>query len=89
VTRGRSEHKGEGNKEKLITEIVANVQDPITPILETTRFSKRSNDAGRVVTRLGEVVDHRAAVIDENLLGVRAVEIHLGHVSSSFAWRAP
>jgi|SRR6516164_1601856 len=75
-----AENECEGDYEELIAQVVADVQNPVTPIFETARLGEGLHDLGRVITRLSEVVDHGAAAIDENLLRVGAVEIHLGHV---------
>src|SRR6266536_3071881 len=60
--------------------IVADMHDPVTPILEAEFVGEGLHDTGRVIARLSEVVHHRAAAICENLLRVGAVEIDLGHV---------
>jgi hypothetical protein len=75
-----AEHTNEGHNEELIALVVADMQDPVTPILEAALPGEELHDAGRVIARLSKIVDHGAATIDENLLRVRAVEIYLGHV---------
>jgi hypothetical protein len=74
-----AENECEGDYEELIAEVVADVQHPFTPIFETARLGQGLHDLGRVITRLNQVVDHGASAVDENLLRVGAVEIHLGH----------
>src|SRR5215813_1830826 len=73
---GLAEHESEGHNEELIALIVADMQDPVTPILEAALVGEGLHDTGRMIAR----VHHGAAVIDENLLRVRAMEIYLGHV---------
>ena len=75
-----AEHESEGHNEELIALIVADMQNPVTPILEAALVSERLHDTGRMIARLNEVVHHSAAVIDENLLRVGAMEIDLGLV---------
>jgi hypothetical protein len=75
-----AEHEREGHNEELIALIVADMQDPVTPILKRALIGERLHDAGRVIVRLSKIVHHGAAAIDENVLGVGAMEIDLGHV---------
>src|SRR5260370_39554348 len=75
-----AEHESEGHNEELIALVVADVQDPVTPIREAAFVGEGSHDSGRMIVRLSKIVHHGAAVIDENLLGVGAMEIYLGHV---------
>jgi hypothetical protein len=84
VMRSDSGHKSEGDNKELIAAVIADVQDPVAPILEAARLSETAHDAGRVITCLNEIVYQSAPAIDENLPGVGAVEIHLGHFSASF-----
>jgi hypothetical protein len=72
-----AEHESEGDNEELLTEVVVDVQDPAPPIFEATRHGEGSHDTGRVITRLSEVIYHGAAAIDQDLLRVGAMEIHL------------
>src|SRR5262250_2865700 len=83
-----SQHEREGHDEELIALIVADMQDPVAPILEGALVGEGSHDASRVIARLREVVHDSAAVVDENLLRVGAVEIYLGHVQPPSIWRA-
>jgi hypothetical protein len=76
-----AEHEGEGDNEELITEVIVDVQDPAAQISEVARHGEGLHDTGRVITRLGEIVYHGAAAIDQNFVRVGgAVEIHLSHV---------
>jgi hypothetical protein len=75
-----AEHESEGYDEELIALIVADMQDPVTPILEVALVGEALHKAGRMIARLSEIVHHGAAVIEENLLRVGAVEIYLRHV---------
>jgi hypothetical protein len=77
---GLTEHEREGNNEELITLIVTHMQDPVTPIIEATLAGDALHDAGRVIARLNKVIHQGAAIIDENLLRVEAVEVDLGHI---------
>src|SRR5262245_51067898 len=83
---GFAEHESEWHDEELIALIVADMQDPVTPILEAALAGKGLHDAGRMITRLREIVHHGAAVIDEDLLRVGTVEIDLGHVQPRSNW---
>jgi hypothetical protein len=74
-----AEHESEGHNEELIALIVADMQDPVTPILKAALVGEGLHDAGRMIARLNEIVDHGAALIEENLLRVGAVEIYLSH----------
>jgi hypothetical protein len=75
-----AEHESEGDNKKLIALIVADMQDPVTPILEAALVGEGLHDSGRMIARLSKVVHHGAAAIYENLLCGGTVEIHLGHV---------
>jgi hypothetical protein len=82
------ENESEGNNEELVTEIVADVQDPVPPIVWSPRLGQGSHDFGRVITSLGEVAHHGAEAMDEYLLRVGAVEtwvmfnsLHMGRVA--------
>jgi hypothetical protein len=74
-----AEHESEGHNEELIALIVADMQDPVTPILEAALVGEGLHDAGRMIARLNEIVHYGAAVIDEYLPRIGAVEIYLGH----------
>src|SRR5215475_11912623 len=75
-----AKHEGEGDNKELIAAVVADMQDPVTPIFEATLVGQGLHDTCRMIAGLSEIVHHGAAAIDENLLRVRAVEIYLGHV---------
>jgi hypothetical protein len=75
ISMGLAEHEGKGHNEELIALIVADTQDPITPIIEASLVGEGLDDAGRVIARLSKTVHQSAAAIDENLFGVGAVEI--------------
>jgi hypothetical protein len=63
-------YEGERDDEELIALIVADMQDPVAPILEAALVGEGLDEAGRVVTRLSEIVHHGTAVIEENLLRI-------------------
>src|ERR1700752_3108717 len=75
-----AEHESEGHDEELIALVVADMQDPVTPILEAALVGEGLHEAGRMIARLSEIVHPGAVVIEENLLRVGAVEIYLSHV---------
>ena len=75
-----AEHEGEGHNEEFVALIVADMQDPVTPILEAELVGEGLHDTGRTIARLSKIVHYGAAAIDENLLRVGTVEIYLGHV---------
>jgi hypothetical protein len=70
----------EGQNEELIAPIVADVQNPVTPIIEASLAGEGFDDTCRMIPRLREIVHYGAAMIDNDLLRVGAVEIYLGHV---------
>jgi hypothetical protein len=74
-----AEHESEGQNEELIALTIADMQNPVTPILKAVLVGEGLHDAGRMIARLNEIVDHGAAVIDEYLPRIGAVEIYLGH----------
>jgi hypothetical protein len=75
-----AEHESEGHSEKLIALIVADMRDPVTPILEAALVGDGFHDTGRVIACFSKVVHRGAATIDENLPRVGATELYLGHV---------
>jgi len=75
-----AEHESEGHYEELVALVVAGMQDPVTPILKAALVGEGLHEAGRMITRLSEVVHYNAAVVDENLLRIGTVEKDLGHV---------
>ena len=52
---GLIEHESKGHNEELIALIVADIKDPVTPILEAALVGEGLYDAGRAITRLSEV----------------------------------
>ncbi|OKO85337.1 hypothetical protein AC630_06185 [Bradyrhizobium sp. AS23.2] len=70
-----AKHESEGDNEELIALVVADMQDPVTPILGTAPMDEGLHDTCRMIAGLSKIVHHGAAAIDENLLRVRAVEI--------------
>jgi hypothetical protein len=62
------------------TPLVTGMQNPVTPIIEATLAGEGFHDARRMIPRLSKIVHCSAAIIDENLLRVGAVEIYLRHV---------
>src|ERR1700756_3942011 len=81
-----AEHESKGHNEELIALVVADMQDPVTPILEATLVGEGLHKAGRMIARLSEIIHNGAVVIEENLLRVGAVEKYLGHVQPSLNW---
>jgi hypothetical protein len=77
---GLTEHESEWHNKELITLIVADVHNPVTPILESALVGEGLYEAGRVITCLSEVAYHSALAIDENFPHVGAVEIYVTHV---------
>jgi hypothetical protein len=77
-----AEHKQKGDDEKLFAEVIVHVQDPAAPIFEVSGRREGSYDAGRVIAGFDEVIYHRAASIDQDLLCVGAMEINLCHAQS-------
>jgi hypothetical protein len=75
-----AEHKNKGHNEKLIAPLVADMQNPVTPIIEAAFAGERFHNTRRMIPRLSEIVHYGAVIIDQNLLRVGAVEIYLGHV---------
>jgi|ERR1700739_708098 hypothetical protein len=81
-----SEHESEGYNEELVSLIVADMKNPVTPVLEATLVGKRVDNAGRVIACLSKIVHYDAAVIDKHLSCVGAVEIDLRHVQPPSNW---
>jgi len=77
---GIAEHEGEGHDEELIALIVADMQDPVAPILKAELVGEGLHHTGRMIARLSKIVHRGAAAIDEHLLRIGTVEIDLGHV---------
>jgi hypothetical protein len=77
-----AEHEREGHNEEFIALIITDMQNPVTPILEAALSSERLYDTVRMIPRFSNIFHHCAAVIDENLLGVRKVEIYVRHFDS-------
>src|SRR5262249_2135376 len=77
-----AEHEGEGHNEEFVALIVADMQDPVTPILEIELVGEGLHDTGRTIARLSKIVHFGAAVIaiDKNFLFVGAEKIYQGHV---------
>src|SRR5262245_35455322 len=75
-----AEHKSKGHNEELIAPLVTDMQNPVTPIIAAAYGGDRFHNTRRMIPRLSEIVHYGAAIIDENLLRVGAVEIDLGHV---------
>jgi hypothetical protein len=75
-----AQHESEGHNEELIALVIADMKDPVAPILEAALAGEGSHYAGRLIARLSKVVHHGAAAIEKDLFRVRAVEIHLSHV---------
>jgi hypothetical protein len=75
-----SEHESEGHNEELLSLIVADMKNPVTPVLEATLVGKRVDNAGRVIACLSKVVHYGATVIDKHLFRIGAMEIDLRHV---------
>jgi hypothetical protein len=75
-----AEYESERDNEELVALIVADIQDPITPIFEGALIGEGLHDARRVIARLSEVVHCGAVVIDEHLLRIGTVKIDLRHV---------
>jgi hypothetical protein len=77
---GLAEHEGEGHDEELIALIVADMQDPVAPILKAELVGEGLHHTGRMIARLSKIVHRGAAVVDEHLLRIGAVKIDLRHV---------
>jgi hypothetical protein len=74
VSMQPAEHETEGQNEARIALTVADMQNPVTPILKAALVGEGLHDAGRMIAHLNQIVDHGAAVIEENLLRVGAEE---------------
>jgi hypothetical protein len=75
-----AEHESKGHDEKLIANVVFNVQDPAPPIFEVARHCEGSYDMRRVITRLNKVVNDRGPPIDQRPLRGGAMEKYSDHV---------
>src|ERR1700751_54387 len=83
-----ADHENEGDNEELIALIVADMQDPVTPILEAPLVGEGLHDPGRIIARLSQTVHHGAAWIDKDLLRVGTMKVQLGHVRPLLDGRA-
>ncbi len=70
----------EGHDENVVAETIADVQGPIAPIFHTRRRDERPDNALRVVTRIRQIVQIDAALIDQCSPIAGAVEIKSSHV---------
>src|SRR5262245_44621228 len=82
TSMGLAEYESERHNEELIALVVADMQDPVTPILEAALIGEGLHDTCSMVVRLSEVVHYGTALIEEHLPRVGAVEKYLGHVRS-------
>jgi hypothetical protein len=82
-------YEGERDYEELIALVVADMQDPITPIIEAALAGERFHDARRMIPRLCEIIHYGTAIVDENLLRVGAMEIDLCHLQPPSVGRLP
>jgi hypothetical protein len=62
------EHENEGDDEEFITLLIADMQNPITPVIDATLAGEGFDDARCMLLRLSKIVHYGAAIIDENLL---------------------
>ncbi|MCS3691175.1 hypothetical protein [Bradyrhizobium elkanii] len=74
-----AEHESEGDNEEFIASVVTDMQNPVTPIIEAALAGEEFHDARRMIPRLSEIVHYGAAIVDENFLGVGAMEMDLAH----------
>ena len=63
-----AEHESEGHNEELIALVVADMQEPVTSILEAVLVGEGFDEASRMVMRLSKIVHHSTVAIEENLL---------------------
>jgi hypothetical protein len=82
-----AEHKREGHNEEFVANVVADVQNPATPILCAVCRGQRTHNASSVVSRFRQVADSGAVSIEQDPLRVGAVEVNLGHCQPPVALR--
>jgi hypothetical protein len=70
-----AEYENEVDNEELIALIVADMQDPLTPIFEAALVGEGLHDTRRMIARFSQVVHNGAAPIDESLFCVGAMKI--------------
>src|SRR5258708_36230729 len=75
-----AEHGNERHGEDLVAGSIADVQDPTAPVFRTGRHDQRPHHQGGVVTRLGQIANGSAVLIDHYPFSVGAMEIDLSHV---------
>jgi len=75
-----AERGGERHAEDLLADIIADVQDPATPIFQVGSCDERTHDNGGVLARLSQIAHGSAASIGQYSLGVGVMEIDLSHV---------
>jgi hypothetical protein len=63
-----AKYKDEWNDEELIALVVADMQNPVAPILEAVLVGEGFDEASRMVMRLSKIVHHSTVAIEENLL---------------------
>jgi len=73
-----AENGRERDFKNLFVEIVADMHDPVAPVLCAVFHNQRPDHASRVVAGFGEVAHRHAGLVDANFAGAGAVEIDLG-----------
>ena len=75
-----AEHESERHDEELITLVVVDMHDPVTPILQAEFAGEGLHQAGRMIARLSEVIHDGATVIEEHLPRGGTMEKYLSHI---------
>src|SRR3569833_3790819 len=79
---GLAKNGGKGNGKQIVTEFVGDVQHPFPPGVCRLCRDQRAHHACGMIACLGKI-DHRsAAPVDQDLVGIGAMEINLWHLPS-------
>jgi len=72
-----AEQRRKGDSKDLVVEIIADAQDPVAPVFRAGAHDERPNDAGGVVTRLGQIPHGGAILLEHAASGIGAMEIDM------------
>jgi hypothetical protein len=82
-----AEDGGEGQDEDFVAAVVGDVHDPVAPIFRTGRHDVGAGETLGVLAGLDQAADGGAALIDQHVFFVGAVEEDVAHVPHPFAKR--
>src|SRR5207244_2428810 len=76
-----AEHGGERDDKNLVAERIGDAQLPAAPVLAVRPRHQRSPQTVGVRAELGKIIQGGAAMVDQEMVGIGAVEIDFGHVA--------